>query len=285
MTTFRWAGAVAVVTGGGSGIGRAIARSAARRGARVVVADIEAEVADAVAAEIAADGGAAIAVRTDVSDQPSVAGLADRAFGEFGRVDLLCNNAGVTMRPFRAVWDAGEADFRWMMEVNYFGVVNGLQAFVPRMRAQSGHKHIVNTSSMATLYETPGHAMYTASKAAVDGLSDVLRAEFVDQGDDFGVTVLYPGQVTTRIATSERLRPEADRSEGRDVRPYVRRGPEQAHMRAIEPDDVGEMVAVAVERDLPYCLTHPAPAEGLHARTDAWIAGYLPVPDPASSAH
>ncbi|MGW1547239.1 SDR family NAD(P)-dependent oxidoreductase [Streptomyces sp. NPDC002346] len=275
MSSLEWDGAVVVVTGAGGGIGRAIARSTAARGARVVVSDIEAVAAEGVAREIRDEGGAAIAVRADVSDQASVEALADRAFEEYGRVDVLCNNAGVTMRPFRAVWDASPADFKWMMDVNYFGVIHGLSAFVPRMRAQAGHKHIVNTSSMATLDEVPGHGMYTASKAAVDGISDVLRSELADQGDDFGVTVLYPGQVATRIATSERLRPEVDRSDARNVKPYERRGALQAHQVAIEPDVVGEMVVHAIETNAPYCLTHPAPAEGLRARLDSWISGHV----------
>ncbi|MFJ2028751.1 SDR family NAD(P)-dependent oxidoreductase [Streptosporangium sp. NPDC087985] len=277
MGRVDWDNAVSVVTGAGSGIGRSIAQSMASRGARVVVTDIEADAAEAVATEIRAAGGTAIAVQVDVADYDAVAALADRAYAEYGRVDVLCNNAGVTMRPYRAVWDASAADFTWMMQINYFGVVNGLLAFVPRMRAQSGHKHIVNTSSMATLDEVPGHGMYTASKAAVDGISDVLRAELIDQGDDFGVTVLYPGQVTTRIATSERLRAAGERSDARQVKAYERRSEPKTHALPLDPDVVGDMVIHAIDNDLRYCLTHPAPAEELRARTEAWIAGHVPA--------
>ncbi|MFV2178563.1 SDR family NAD(P)-dependent oxidoreductase [Actinomadura sp. LOL_016] len=275
MSSMQWRGAVVVVTGAASGIGRSIARSAAARGSRVVVADVEGDLAVKTAEEIAGEGGTAIGVRADVTDPESVQDMADRAFGEYGRVDVLCNNAGVTMRPFRAIWDASLADFRWMMEVNYFGIVNGLHAFLPRMREQDGRRHIVNTSSMATLSEVPGHGMYTASKAAVDGISDVLRAEFADQGDDIGVTVLYPGTVVTRIGTSERLRDAADRSEARGVRPYERKNAgQQQHEQAIDADEVGPMVLRAVEAGAPYCLTHPAPADDLRARLDAWINGH-----------
>ena len=277
MSTLKWDEAVVVVTGGGSGIGRSIAISTARRGARVVVSDIEEEYAAKVAEEIRDSGGTAIAVQTDVGDYQSVVALADRAYQEYGRVDVLCNNAGVTMRPFRAIWDASLADFEWMMRINYFGVIHGLLAFLPRMRAQQGHKHIVNTSSFATLDEVPGHGMYTASKAAIDGISDVLRAELADHGDDFGVTILYPGAVKTRIATSERLRAEADRSEVRQVKAYPYPWEPKPHNQPIEPDSVGEMVVHAIEHNLPYCLTHPAPVEGLKARVDNWTRGYVPA--------
>jgi NAD(P)-dependent dehydrogenase (short-subunit alcohol dehydrogenase family) len=277
-SAFEFNQAVSLVTGAGGGIGASIAQSLALRGAIVVVTDIEPDAAQATVDRIAGAGGTATARRLDVTDSSAVDALADEVYDTFGRVEVLVNNAGVTMRPFRAVWDASMADFEWMMRVNYFGVVNGLRAFVPRMRAAGRRAHIVNTSSLATLDEAPGHAMYTASKAAVDGLSEVLRAEFVEQGDDIGVTILYPGQVTTRIATSERLREEADRSENRAVRAYQRKSAPRAHNEPLEPELVGDMVIAAIERDLPCVLTHPAPLETLRRRITDWEAGYLGAP-------
>lgn len=273
-----YSSAVAVVTGAGGGMGQSMAETFARRGAQVVISDIELDAAENVAAAIRGEGLTAIAVQADVANLHAVRQLADRAYSEFGKVDILCNNAGVTMRPFRAIWDASPQDFQWMMGINYFGVVNGIMAFIDRMRAQPGHKHIVNTSSMATLSEVPGHGMYAASKAAVDAISETLRAELVDHEEDFGVTILHPGNVTTRISTSERLRDSSDRSDARVVTPYVWRRPAAIFTSPLDPSDVGDMVARAIDANAPYCITHHADEEFLRARVDRQVAGYFPAP-------
>ncbi|KAH6999308.1 hypothetical protein EDB80DRAFT_555794, partial [Ilyonectria destructans] len=187
----------AVVTGAGGGIGRSIALSLAEAGCDVLVADIDLEAAEVVAGEIEALGRRGIAMKVDVTRSDDVKAMADRAYSEFSNVTVLVNNAGVTMRPFRAIWDSSEADFKWMMEVNFFGVQNGVAAFVPRMLETPGRKHIVNTSSMATLIDPAGHGAYNAAKSAVDGLSNSLRNEVEEE--DIGVTIVYPGRVDTRI--------------------------------------------------------------------------------------
>jgi NAD(P)-dependent dehydrogenase (short-subunit alcohol dehydrogenase family) len=273
METISLDGAVSFITGAGGGIGESIARELAARGGVVVVADIEKDAADRVAQDILSQGGQAEAMQVDVGNAQVVQAVADEVFVRHGRLDVLVNNAGVSMRPLRAVWHASITDFEWMMRINYFGVVNGILSFLPRMRAQGTRGHIVNTSSFVTLDDVPGHGMYTASKAAVDGISEVLRAELEDQGDPIGVTVLYPGQVTTRIATSERLRDASDRSEARGVKPYARVRPIAAYQKAIDPDLVGAMVIEAIEQNRPYCLTHPAPLETLERRVRDYAAG------------
>nr|WP_240918511.1 SDR family NAD(P)-dependent oxidoreductase [Rhodococcus sp. 14C212] len=265
--------AVSFVTGAGSGIGGSIARELAGRGGVVVVADIEMDAADRIAQDIRRQGGKAEPMQVDVGDTHAMQVVADEVFAAYGRLDVLVNNAGVSMRPFRAVWDASFNDFEWMMRINYFGVVNGLLSFLPRMRAQGTRGHIVNTSSFVVLDEVPGHGMYSASKAAVDGISGVLRAELEDQGDPIGVTVLYPGKVTTRIATSERLRDTVGRSDARVVKPYARVRPVAPYEEAIEPDLVGPMVIEAIEKNRPHCLTHPAPLEILERRLRLYGAG------------
>lgn len=273
METVSLDTAVSFVTGAGGGMGESIARELAARGGLVVVADIEKDAADRVARSIVSHGGQAEAKQVDVGDAQAVQTVADDVFLRHGRVDILVNNAGVSMRPLRALWDASVADFEWMMRINYFGVVNGIRSFVPRMRAQGTRGHVVNTSSVVTLDETPGHGMYAASKAAVDGISEVLRAEFEDLGDPIGVTVLYPGQVATRIATSERLRDAPDRSEARGVKPYRQVRPMAAYQKSIEPELVGPMVLDAIEQNRPYCLTHPAPLKTLERRLRDYAAG------------
>jgi short-subunit dehydrogenase len=161
------------------------------------------------------------------------------------------------------------------------------------MRAQAGEKHIVNVSSMGTLVKVPGHSTYTLTKAAVNGFSDVIREELANDG--FGVTILYPGYVKTRIATSERLRPEAERSDRRNVIPYetytkreamipeeqpgVSRSPvrieDAGQMQiGIEADQVGPMVVKAIRENKPYCLTHPAPEAAIRKHMNELLNAY-----------
>lgn len=286
-------GRVAVLTGAGGGMGRSMALSLAKEGVHVVVSDIEAAAAASVRDEALALGVNAISHATDVSNLGQVQALADLAFETFGKVDILVNNAGVTMRPFRAVWDTAYEDFQWLVGVNIWGVINGIHAFVPRMRLQPGEKHIVNTSSMSTLAVVPGHSTYVMTKEAVNGLSNVIREELRDFG--FGVTILYPGYVKTRISTSERLRPEAERSDARKVIPYdtyVSNNDDALHQAAvsggtvtirnagtmavgIEADEVGPMVVQAIRENVPHLLTHPAPEAAITEYSEALLKGYL----------
>lgn len=279
MNRLTLEGATAVVTGGARGIGRSIAAELARSGANIVVADISRDAAEQTAEELAAFGVRTRGEAVDVSDADQVRELADRTFGDFGSVDVLVNNAGVTMRPFRAIWEASIDDYRWMLDVNYLGVVHGVLAFVPRMREQSNRRHIVNTSSAATISRNTGHAMYGAAKAAVDALSDTLREEFRDHGDDIGVTVLYPGFITTTIAqTSELTRPVENRSDERHVVEYPhldKRAPESFHV-PLAPENVGPMLLRALAVNAPYCTTHQFTTDFLDARAQAVAAGYFP---------
>lgn len=289
-------GKSAVVTGAGSGIGKAIAQSLAAEGVAVAVADIELENAQAVAAEIIASGGRAIAVRTDVSDLAAVEALADAAYEAFGDIHILVNNAGVAFRPFRAIWDTSHADFQWMVGVNIWGVIHGVEVFVPRMRAMPGEKHIVNTSSISTLLKVPGNATYTMTKFAVDGLSEIIREEL--EADNIGVTILYPGHILTNVSKSGRLRSPEEQSRDASLRSYVSYAEERGETpkgqpsssaggavnligggdiaRGIEASEVGPMVVAAIKDNRLYCMTHPAPREGIESRTRALLEGYRP---------
>ena len=130
---------VAVVTGAAQGIGRGLADECAARGMRVVVADLEPEPAEEVAAGIRERGGEAIAVEVDVSEQKQVEALADRAYAEYGAVHLLINNAGVSMS--KKIAAASREDWQWIIEVNLWGPLNGIYAFLPRMQEQEGEAH------------------------------------------------------------------------------------------------------------------------------------------------
>lgn len=192
------AGKVCVITGAGSGIGRATALEAARAGAVVHLADIDAARAGAVRDAI---GQGAFSYRVDCADAEAVQGLADEVYARHGRVDLLHNNAGVVLGG--AVQDLSLADWRWVVDVNLWGVIHGVHAFVPRMIEQGGGAHIVNTASMAGLVGLPYVAPYTATKFAIVGLSESLSAELAPHG--IRVTAVCPGAVRTELMRDGRL--------------------------------------------------------------------------------
>jgi NAD(P)-dependent dehydrogenase (short-subunit alcohol dehydrogenase family) len=259
MQDFR--GTTAVITGGGSGIGRGLCLAFAREGGNVVVADIESDAAEAVAAEAGSLGARAIAVPVDVADSSSVAQLADRAYAEFGDVNILCNNAGVLV--FKWLSDTTEADWDWILAVNLKGVVNSLLAFLPRMRASTAERHIVNTASMAGLvgYSQIPIGAYTTSKFAVVGLSEAMRGELAKDG--IGVSVLCPGGVRTRIAQAERNRQDAFGGPSAAPLPEIGGGGSYPGM---EPAAVADLVLAAIRGNQFYIQTHPENRGPVEAR-------------------
>jgi NAD(P)-dependent dehydrogenase (short-subunit alcohol dehydrogenase family) len=197
---------VAVVTGAASGIGRALAEAFVAAGSAVVVADLDGAEAEAVSARLRDGGGDAQAVTVDVSDPASVEELARVTVDRHGRVDVLCNNAGVST--FNLIQDQTLDDWRWVLGVNLWGVVHGLASFLPILRAQSTPSYIVNTASMGGLMS--GIAFigpYAASKTAVVSISETLRQECAAYGLPIGVSVLCPSSTDTRVMESERGRP------------------------------------------------------------------------------
>src|SRR5438309_5185491 len=196
-------GRVAVVTGGASGIGRAMAERFARERAKVVVADVDERALAAVVDSIKARGGEGLGVPTDVTDLASVQALAAAAFRAFGKVNVLCNNAGVAL--WGGLESATHRDWQWVLGVNLWGVIHGVEAFVPRMIASKEPGHIVNTASMAGLVATRGLGIYNTSKYAVVGLSETLVKDLKPY--NIGVSVLCPMGVSTNIRASERYRP------------------------------------------------------------------------------
>ena len=189
----------AVITGAGSGIGRGIAQALARRGCHLALADIsEAGLAETLASL----GGAKIRVsrhKLDVADRAGVAQLPQAVLAEHGRVDLLFNNAGVALGG--TFEQTSEADFDWLLEINFAAVVRLTRAFLPHLKA-SDDARLVNISSLFGLISPPGQTAYAASKFAVRGFSNALRFEFA--GSNVGVTVVHPGGVATKIAENAR---------------------------------------------------------------------------------
>jgi NAD(P)-dependent dehydrogenase (short-subunit alcohol dehydrogenase family) len=201
------AGRVAVVTGAASGIGRALAEAFVAAGSAVVVADLDGREAESVSEQLRGNGADALAVTVDVSDPASVDRMAEAALDRFGRVDVLCNNAGVST--FNLIQDQTLDDWRWVFNVNMWGVVHGLATFLPILRAQSSRSYIVNTASMGGLMSgVPFIGPYAASKTAVVSISETLRQECAAYGLPIGVSVLCPSATDTRVMESERGRPE-----------------------------------------------------------------------------
>ena len=188
---------VAIVTGGGSGIGEAVSRELARRGARVVVADIDADNASRVAAAIADGGGRATAHHVDVSQEQDIRRLVEGTASAYGRLDYQFNNAGIAIGGDAR--DLTADQWRRVLDVNLYGVLHGTLAAYPIM-VEQGFGHIVNTSSGAGLLPTPLNAPYSTAKYAVVGLSLSLRLEGADLG--VKVSVVCPGYVRTPIFDS-----------------------------------------------------------------------------------
>ena len=204
-----FAGKVAVVTGGASGIGRAIVKELLASGAKVVVADVEQKALDNLLAEF--DGaGEIMGVVTDVSDGDSVAALADKVYSEHGACHLLFNNAGVAA-PSANVWETTVNDWKWVHGVNVLGVIHGIQAFVPRMIAGGEEGHIINTSSGdGGISPLPYQSVYASSKAAVSCISECLSAQLQSEGTNLSASIFYPsgGLLDTGIWTTDRNRPK-----------------------------------------------------------------------------
>jgi len=197
-------GKTAVITGAGSGIGRGMAIAFARAGMRIVVSDIERAAAEAVAREIAAEGGKSVAAVTDVSRLEDVKALAATADQAFGPVHVLCNNAGVMVQ--RRGTDATHQDWQWVVGVNLWGVIHGMEAFLPGMRAHGQEAHIVNTASMNGIFPSAYSAMYSTTKYGVMGLSETFANEL--KGSNVSISILCPGAVASRIHEAERNRPK-----------------------------------------------------------------------------
>ena len=207
-------GKTAVVTGAGSGMGRAFAERFADAGMNVVLADVEVPRLEEALAGVQGRGVEAIAVPTDVSDADAVDRLRDAAIERFGRVNVVCNNAGVADSLVGTAIDLD--NWRWVLGVNMWGVIHGHRSFLPHL-VEHGDGHIVNTASMAGHF--PGHSAYSASKWAVVALSEGLYGQLKSQGSTVGVSCLCPGWVATDIGNADRNRPEWATPPALDDRP------------------------------------------------------------------
>lgn len=248
-------GMVAVVTGGGSGIGLAMAHSFAQHGCSVILADVQLDALESAAAAIAEHGVETLAVRTDVSSAEQVAELAQSTLDRFGRVDIVCNNAGVAGGG--DAWFGPLEGWEWVVGVNMWGVVHGVRAFLPHLVAGGGG-HIVNTASMAGLYAGLS-PIYDATKHAVVAMTESLYTSMQAAGVGVGVSCLCPGWVRTGIIDADRNWPsELGEMPAADVGAEIMRGHiSRAVDEGMQPGAVADLVVDAIRNDRYWIFPHP----------------------------
>lgn len=271
---------VAVVTGGASGIGFALGSRFVRRGAKVVLADIEQRALAEAAERLSESGAEVLAVPTDVSDKHQVEALAAATIDRFGAVHYVCNNAGVGSRGL-PVSDLPVEDYEWIMGVNLFGVIHGIHAFLPYLRAQD-EGHIINTGSIASVVCMTGMAPYNAAKAAVLSLSETLYHELKAEGSAVEVSVLCPGWVRTALGTSDRNRPEAlavsfTSEQAVKVQERRERIAELFANDSISAGAAADLVMDAIDNRQFHVFTHPSMTDEVEARFERIVAGENPV--------
>jgi len=273
----QFEGKTAVVTGAASGIGRALATRFAQARMQVVLADIEKDALDRAVRELEERQHRVIGVVANTMVRESVEALAKRAIDEFGKVHIVCNNAGIAAMAggMKPIWEVSDRDWQWVMGVNFYGVLYGIQAFVPHMLAHGEEGHIVNTASLAGVM--PGGGTYGVSKHGVLALTETLHQNLTMAGAKIGASVLCPGFVNTNIFDAERNRPKelATKAAG-DLGMMTEIG---RNMLAAgkQPAEVADIVFKSIEEKRFYILPHPAWDPIVRARVDAILARGAPM--------
>lgn len=257
-------GKTAIITGAASGFGREFAVLCAAEGMNLVLADLDVAGLAATSDLVAATGVGILTVPTNVAKPEQVEALAEQTWERFGGGHLLFNNAGVAAAG--PVWSATLEDWKWVLDVNLMGVVHGIRSFVPRMIAQGGPAHVVNTASVAGLVSPPGMSVYCVSKHAVVTLSECLYHDLRLAGTQIGVSVLCPGFVKTGIAESHRNRPAELRATNPMAPVYGEKIRQIIEASSITARDIAEQTIAAVIEDRFYIVTHPESDCGVSAR-------------------
>jgi NAD(P)-dependent dehydrogenase (short-subunit alcohol dehydrogenase family) len=275
-----FSGTTAFVTGGASGIGLALGRAFGRRGMKVAIADVEAEACAGAIETLGREGIRAMAATCDVSDREALAEAAAKTFAEFGKVHILCNNAGVSRAG--PIENIAPSDWDWVIGVNLKGLIHGLQIFLPHMKAHGEPGHIVNTASMNGVAGAALAGPYGATKFAVVGLSEVLAAELA--GTAIGVSVLCPSWVKTRMLDNGRnrparfggpIRPDMDSANAERNRRYAR-----ALESGLDPADVAGLVISAIEARRLYIFIHADRRGDVEDRLARMLQGFDAVAGP-----
>ena len=280
---------VAVITGGASGVGRSLAFSLGKRGAMVVVGDVDKTALDETLDALGGDGIAAVAQFCDVTSVDSLNELADKAESEFGGIDLVFANAGIGAGESGAMWDYSEKDWQWCFNVNMWGVINTISAFMPRLVAAEKEAHFVVTGSgNGAFLVYPDAPIYTASKAAVHAITENLHYQTQAANSQVKVSALFPGPhvVDTGLFNSGRVRPEELKkdSDGNEsgincVDDMKKMAAEYGiELQTTHPDEVAEMALEGIAKDAFWLLaTTPETDEKIRGRADMILNRDTPV--------
>lgn len=277
----RLEGRVAVVTGGAGGIGRAMGEAFGRSGMKVVLADVQPDPLAKTVDELRADGLEVTGVPTDVSSWESVSALRDAVLDTYAAVHVVCNNAGIGAGAEGPMWEHELRDWEWAIGVNVWGVIHGINAFVPLMLEQADEGHVVNTSSgNGGIWPLPSTPQYAATKAAVVTITECLYGQLADTS--VSASVLFPGphMLRTGLFESWRSRPERFAKTRPRVTPYVTVDELEKQMAAAgvpiaytEPAEVAEAVLDGLRADRFWIYPdNPRTDAQLRARTESMLA-------------
>jgi NAD(P)-dependent dehydrogenase (short-subunit alcohol dehydrogenase family) len=274
-------GKVAFITGGGSGAGLGQAKIFAASGCKIVIADVRQDHLDQATAALKERGARVHAINLDITDRAAYARAADETERVFGPVQLLFNTAGVSV--FGPLEKATYDDYDWMMGVNFGGVVNGMQTFVPRMIAHGQGGHIVNTASLGAFFAASVAGIYSASKFAVHGISMAMRDALAKY--QIGVSCLCPANIRTNIAESIKTRPAHLGNSGFHVDDDEIAALHEIYSQGMDPEELAGHVLDAVKANRFYVIPYPEARKGLEAGFQAVLDALPPAEsDPEGQA-
>ena len=282
---------VAIITGGASGVGRSLAFALGRKGAKIVVGDVDKKAMAQIEKDLGAENIDALIEHCDVTSIDSLNAIADKAADAFGGIDLVFANAGIGAGETGAMWDYSEKDWQWTMNVNVWGVINSIRAFMPRLVASGKESHFVVTGSGNGAYTIlPDVPIYTATKAAVHAITENLHYQVQAGNLAVKVSALFPGPhvVDTGLFNSGRVRPEDLKKEGVDGNESGINSVEDMkkmceefgiQLETTHPDEVANMAIKGIEKNAFWLLeTTPETDTKIRARADMILNRETPVP-------
>ena len=267
----------AVVTGAASGMGYAFAERFAAEGMNVVLADVEADALSAAVARLEQQERSVVGIEVNTLQRQSIESLRDQAIDRFGNIHVLCNNAGVVSSEdggIRNIWDIPDATWDWVLGVNFYGVLYGIQTFLPHMIEHGEPGHVVNTSSVGGIIA--GSGAYSVSKHGVLSISEGLYLDLRANNSNISASVLCPGLVNTNLLNAERNRPDHF---GGPTEPSEDASVNETTLRAaMDPSNVASQVWDAIVNDTFYILPHPGFDEIVKDRVDRILSRGAPAP-------
>ena len=281
---------VAVITGGASGVGRSLAFALGRLGAKIVVGDVDGNAMEQVQSDLAEEGIECLVQFCDVTSPESLNTLADKAQEQFGGIHLVFANAGIGAGESGAMWDYSDKDWQWCLNVNLWGVINSIKAFMPRLVAQNEPAHFVVTGSgNGAFLVYPDQPIYTASKAAVHAITENLHYQVSAAQSPVKVSALFPGPhvVDTGLFNSGRVRPEELKKEVEGNESGISSVDDMKKMCAefgielqtTHPDEVAEMAVAGLRQDAFWLLATTEDTDAkIQARADMILKRETPVP-------